>query len=87
MQLQSAGSEKRKLIVKDIVIRGQFITLGQLLKLVGEVSSGGDVKDYLAVETPIVNGEPEIRRGRKLRPGDVIELKHVGQLQLAGRSM
>jgi ribosome-associated protein len=70
--------------LKNIAIRGEFITLGQLLKLVGEVDSGGNVKDYLAQETPLVNGEPEIRRGRKLRPGDVIELKYVGLVQLAG---
>ena len=63
----------------DFVVR-DFITLGQLLKVVGEVDSGGEVKAYLAEETPVVNGEPENRRGRKLRPGDVVVLKRRGQI-------
>jgi len=67
--------------VQKISIRGEFITLGQLLKLTGEVPTGGEVKDYLAETTPIVNGEPENRRGRKLRVGDVIVLQHVGQIE------
>lgn len=67
--------------VQKISIRGEFITLGQLLKLTGEVPSGGEVKDYLAEITPIVNGQPENRRGRKLRAGDVIVLQHVGQVE------
>jgi ribosome-associated protein len=70
--------------MNEINLRSEFITLGQLLKLVGEVTSGGDVKDYLAVETPMVNGEEEIRRGRKLRAGDVIVLAGVGELRLLG---
>ena len=58
-----------------------YITLGQLLKLVGEVQSGSEIKPYLASEAPIVNGEPENRRGRKLRAGDVVDLKAVGRVQ------
>jgi S4 domain protein YaaA len=68
--------------LKDIAIRGEFITLGQLLKLVGEVRSGGTAKDYLIDETPIVNGEPENRRGRKLRPGDTVVLRYEGAIHL-----
>ncbi|HEY9790108.1 MAG TPA: RNA-binding S4 domain-containing protein [Candidatus Obscuribacterales bacterium] len=63
----------------DIVVR-DYITLGQLLKLAGEVNSGGEVKPYLASESPLVNGQPENRRGRKLRAGDTVILKHVGQI-------
>lgn len=67
--------------MKEIIIQGEFITLGQLIKLVGEVGSGGDIKRYLSVETPLVNGEPDQRRGRKLRPGDVVSLKGVGEVR------
>ncbi|MBS1992124.1 MAG: S4 domain-containing protein YaaA [Cyanobacteria bacterium SZAS LIN-2] len=73
-----AGEEEQ-----EVVIRGEFITLGQLLKLVGEVGSGGNVKDYLAEISPLVNGEPECRRGRKLRPGDRIELEYQGHFLIA----
>lgn len=65
----------------QIEIRGEFITLGQLLKLTGEVTNGGEVKDYLASEAPRVNGEVEQRRGRKLRPGDKVIFKNVGEVE------
>ena len=62
------------------IVVSDYITLGQLLKVVGEISSGGEVKAYLSRETPLVNGQPENRRGRKLRAGDVVELKKVGRV-------
>ena len=64
----------------EFKITEEYITLGQLLKAVGEVDSGGQVKEYLSQETPIVNGEPEQRRGRKIRPGDQITLKRTGEI-------
>jgi ribosome-associated protein len=70
----------------EIPIRGEYITLGQLLKVVGELNSGGQVKEYLATEMPLVNGQIEQRRGRKLRPGDKITLKNKGEIILANRS-
>ncbi len=65
-----------------VPVRGEYITLGQLLKLVGEVQSGGDVKEFLSAHPPLVNGEPESRRGRKLRPGDTVRLKETGEVRL-----
>jgi ribosome-associated protein len=55
-------------------VRGEYITLGQLLKVAGLVGSGGEAKLLLADGGITVNGEPEDRRGRKLRPGDTIQL-------------
>jgi ribosome-associated protein len=50
-----------------------MIRLGQLLKLAGVIESGAEVKELLAQEGAVhVNGEPEVRRGRQLHPGDVI---------------
>lgn len=49
-----------------------MIRLGQLLKLAGLASGGGDVKAILA-DGVTVNGEPEGRRGRQLGDGDVVE--------------
>lgn len=59
-------------------IRGEFITLGQLVKMVGAASTGGGGKIYIAEASIMVNGEPENRRGRKLRPGDVVILPGTG---------
>jgi len=49
-----------------------MIRLGQLLKLAGLIGSGAEGKLLLAGGQVTVNGEPEIRRGRQLNPGDVI---------------
>lgn len=58
--------------MREIAIRGEMIRLGQLLKLAGLASGGGDVKALLA-DGVTVNGAPEDRRGRQLGPGDVVE--------------
>jgi ribosome-associated protein len=57
---------------KSIQIHTEFITLGQFIKLVGIVDTGGQVKAFLAEAEILVNGEKENRRGRKLYPDDQI---------------
>lgn len=57
---------------QQVQIRGQMIRLGQLLKLADVVDSGGEVRELLDSGQVTVNGEPEIRRGRQLHPGDVV---------------
>ncbi len=59
--------------MRDIGLYGEGIRLGQLLKLAGIVASGGEAKALLAGGVVVVNGEPESRRGRQLKPGDVVE--------------
>ncbi len=56
-----------------VSIKTENITLGQLLKLVNLIGSGGEAKIYLASNTVFVNKKLEDRRGRKLYPGDVIK--------------
>jgi ribosome-associated protein len=51
-----------------------MITLGAFLKLAGVIESGGDAKQRIAAGEVSVNGETEVRRGRKLRHGDVVTL-------------
>ena len=57
-----------------IEIVGEMIRLGQLLKLAGVVSAGADAKGLIASGQVIVNGEPELRRGRQLHPGDLVRV-------------
>lgn len=57
--------------MRDIIIRGDMIRLGQLLKLANLASGGGDIKAILEHGVQ-VNGEPEDRRGRQLHPGDLV---------------
>jgi ribosome-associated protein len=58
--------------MRDVPIRGEMIRLGQLLKLAGVAGSGSEAKELLADGGVTVNGEPEERRGRQLRAGDVV---------------
>jgi ribosome-associated protein len=51
-----------------------MIPLGAFLKLAGVIESGGDAKQRIAAGEVAVNGETEIRRGRKLQRGDVVTL-------------
>lgn len=60
--------------LEQIVISTAYITLGQVLKEVGIIDTGGMAKWYLAEHTVYVNGEEENRRGKKLVPGDVLTM-------------
>ena len=53
----------------------EYITLQSLLKITDIISTGGMVKAYLAENKVLVNGELEDRRGRKLYPGDKVEVE------------
>lgn len=59
----------------EIVIKDEYIKLGQALKLAGLAGSGVDAKFMIEDGMVTVNGEVELRRGRKVRPGDVFSLE------------
>ncbi|MFR6538223.1 MAG: RNA-binding S4 domain-containing protein [Lachnospiraceae bacterium] len=50
----------------------EFIKLGQLLKKANMMSSGVDAKMVILDGLVSVNGEVELRRGKKIYPGDVV---------------
>lgn len=50
------------------------IRLDQFLKLANLVGSGGEAKILIADGMVLVNGEEELRRGRKLQAGDLVQL-------------
>lgn len=60
---------------KEVGIRTETIALGQFLKFAGIVDEGGEAKRLIQAGEVQVNGETEIRRGRKLRPGDVVSFQ------------
>ena len=53
--------------------RDEFIKLGQLLKAVDLVESGAEAKEVIQGGLVSVNGEIDLRRGRKIVPGDEVE--------------
>ncbi len=60
---------------RDVAIDGGMIRLGQLLKLAGLADSGGEARELIQDGAVRVNGEIELRRGRQLHGGDVVELE------------
>ncbi len=60
--------------MENIKIKGEYITLQQLLKVLNIISSGGEVKYFLEENVVLVNNERETRRGRKLYPSDKVNV-------------
>ena len=56
----------------------EYIKLDSFLKAVNIFASGGEAKQAIQDGMVTVNGEVETRRGRKLRPGDRVELSGGG---------
>ena len=57
-----------------ITINTEFIKLQDLLKFANLVSTGGEAKIIIQEGEVSVNGEVCTQRGKKIRPGDVVEL-------------
>ncbi|MBM7458745.1 RNA-binding S4 domain-containing protein [Rhodococcus coprophilus] len=60
--------------VFDVPIRDESIRLGQFLKLSSLIESGAEAKEVIADGLVSVNGEVDVRRGRQLHVGDVVEI-------------
>lgn len=67
------------MMAEQIKIDKEFITLSQLLKIVGAIGTGGEAKWYLQENDVIVDGEIDNRRGRKLYPGMTISVPNEGE--------
>lgn len=59
--------------MRKIVLKNEYITLGQLLKHLNIIVNGADAKAFLADNDCWINGEPDYRRGRKIRNGDIVK--------------
>ena len=57
--------------MQEIAIKDEFIKLQQALQLCGACGSGVEAKYEIKGGHVQVNGETELRRGKKLRDGDV----------------
>lgn len=62
-------------MTKEYKIDEEFITLGQFLKVLGMIPTGGAAKWFLSENLVLINGEKEDRRGRKLYKGDTIKIE------------
>jgi len=64
---------------------GKKIRLDQFLKLRGIAATGGQAKVMVQAGLVKVNGEVETHRGKKLRPGDVVEAE--GEREIVGEDL
>ena len=58
--------------MEEVIIRDEFIKLGQALKLAGLVESGVDAKMVIQDGLVKVNGQVETQRGKKLVNNDEV---------------
>jgi len=66
---------------KDTIqITTEFIKLDSLLKFANAVATGGEAKQIVQDGLVKVNGETCTMRGKKIRPGDMVEVD--AQLEL-----
>lgn len=63
---------------ETLFIDGEYITLGQLLKLADIISSGGMAKPFLEEYVVYVDNEVENRRGKKIYPGSIVYIPEEG---------
>lgn len=71
--------------MEEFVLTTPYITLGQLLKAIGVIDTGGQAKRFLQERDVRVNGKSEIRRGRKLETGDRVAVAGWGTVKLIDR--
>ena len=58
----------------EVTIQTEYIKLDSLLKFAGLCDTGGFAKDLVQQGAVRVNGEVCTMRGKKIRPGDTVEV-------------
>ncbi len=61
--------------IETVVITTPFIKLDSFLKFAGAAETGGQAKELVQGEDVLVNGEICTMRGKKLRPGDTVDVR------------
>ena len=69
--------------METVYFRDEYVTLNQFLKIAGIAYTGGEGKEMIREGLVFVNGEQEIRRGRKIRKGDKITVSGSDMVYLA----
>jgi ribosome-associated protein len=63
--------------MKEIKINTEIIKLDQLLKFAGITQTGGQSKMIINDGLVTINGEIVKQRGKKIKKGDIIEIKDI----------
>lgn len=59
--------------IEEVAISTEFIKLDSFLKFAGLTDTGGQAKELVLEGQVKVNGEVCTMRGKKIRPGDIVE--------------
>ncbi|MDR0724746.1 MAG: RNA-binding S4 domain-containing protein [Prevotellaceae bacterium] len=62
-------------MIFDFTLKGDYIELTGLLKVLNLASTGGEAKMLVDAGVVYLNGKQELRRRAKLKSGDKVELK------------
>lgn len=63
--------------MREVEIKTEFIKLDQLLKFTGITQTGGESKLLISEGIVSVNGQTVKERGKKIRRGDIVEIKDI----------
>ena len=69
--------------MKKVFVKDGYITLGQLLKLSGTAQTGGQAKFVIADGRVRVNGSIVLQRGKKVFPGDRVDIDGQDTIEVA----
>lgn len=61
--------------MRNVAVATPEIKLDGFLKWAGVAATGGEAKELVVSGAVEVNGRVELRRGRKLRPGDRVQVR------------
>ncbi len=61
----------------NVEIKPPFIKLQQFLKFANIISTGGEAKNAIIDGFVLVNGEVCTQRGKKIYPGDTVQLEDI----------
>ena len=78
-------SEHKEIIRETIEISTEFIKLDSFLKFAGMLETGGQAKEVVQAGLVSGNGEVCTMRGKKIRPGDIVEVENY-RLEVVGRA-
>lgn len=70
---------------QTVNIKTEFIKLDSLLKYAGLAVTGGQAKQLVETRAITVNGDPVSQRGKKIRPGDKVNV--AGKVIEVGREV
>lgn len=65
-------AKKAKQAEREVLVRGEYVELCDLLKFENLAQSGGEAKAVITEGLVTVNGETETRKRKKIRIGDVV---------------